>query len=188
MADYIGITEAQSNPFAPLTSELVKQLRDNPIATIKSAPGAPRPNTFDGYFAQGGSNLLSGLLPGDLVLPAAAFTGGFSDTTTSSGPVSAGVVTVTNRATGTLRFRATQQAGCTIKLFKNGVEVASFTHTSLSGVPATQNVDVSVFSGDEMEWTLESNASGDHSITNLSIRADNTVQRYGIIAKSSEVE
>ena len=42
MADYIGITEAQSNPFAPLTSELVKQLRDNPIAIAEGAPGAPK--------------------------------------------------------------------------------------------------------------------------------------------------
>ena len=42
MADYIGITEAQSNPFAPLTSELVKQLRDNPIAIAEGAEGAPR--------------------------------------------------------------------------------------------------------------------------------------------------
>ena len=41
MADYIGITEAQSNPFAPLTSELVKQLRDNPIAIAEGAAGAP---------------------------------------------------------------------------------------------------------------------------------------------------
>jgi hypothetical protein len=42
MTDYIGITESQSNPFAPLTSELVKQLRDNPIAIAEGAPGAPR--------------------------------------------------------------------------------------------------------------------------------------------------
>ena len=41
MADYIGITEVQSNPFAPLTSELVKQLRDNPLAIAEGAPGAP---------------------------------------------------------------------------------------------------------------------------------------------------
>ena len=42
MSDYIGITEAQSNPFAPLTSELVKQLRDNPLAIAEGATGAPR--------------------------------------------------------------------------------------------------------------------------------------------------
>ena len=41
MADYIGITEAQSNPFAPLTSELVKQLRDNPLAIAEGAEDAP---------------------------------------------------------------------------------------------------------------------------------------------------
>ena len=45
MADYIGITEAQSNPFAPLTSELVKQLRDNPLAIAEGAAGAPRVQT-----------------------------------------------------------------------------------------------------------------------------------------------
>jgi len=53
MADYIGITESQSNPFAPLTSELVKQLRDNPIAIAEGQPGAPRnaarANAFSTY-------------------------------------------------------------------------------------------------------------------------------------------
>jgi hypothetical protein len=42
---YIAITEAQSNPFAPLTSELIKQLRDNPIAIAAGAAGAPRIQT-----------------------------------------------------------------------------------------------------------------------------------------------
>ena len=42
MSDYIGITEGQTNPFSPLTSELVKQLRDNPIAIAEAASGAPR--------------------------------------------------------------------------------------------------------------------------------------------------
>ena len=41
MADYLEITEAQSNPFAPLTSELVKQLRDNPLAIAEGTAGAP---------------------------------------------------------------------------------------------------------------------------------------------------
>ena len=42
MTDYIGITEAQTNPFAPLTSELVKQLRDNPLAIAVGNDSAPR--------------------------------------------------------------------------------------------------------------------------------------------------
>ena len=39
---YIAITEEQSNPFAPITSELLKQLRDNPLAIAGGLEGAPR--------------------------------------------------------------------------------------------------------------------------------------------------
>lgn len=39
---YIAVTEPQSNPFAPLTSELVKQLRDNPLAIAQGLEGAPK--------------------------------------------------------------------------------------------------------------------------------------------------
>ena len=42
MATYIEVTEAQSNPFAPVTSELIKQLRDNPIAISEGAATALR--------------------------------------------------------------------------------------------------------------------------------------------------
>ena len=38
---YIAITEEQSNPFAPITSELLKQLRDNPLAIANGSVGAP---------------------------------------------------------------------------------------------------------------------------------------------------
>lgn len=42
MADYISITDAQVEPLAPVTSELMNQLRDNPIAIAEGATGAPR--------------------------------------------------------------------------------------------------------------------------------------------------
>jgi hypothetical protein len=42
MPAYIPITDAQTDPDAPLTSELAKQWRDNPIAIIEGATGAPR--------------------------------------------------------------------------------------------------------------------------------------------------
>ena len=54
---YIPITEEQSNPFAPLTSELIKQLRDNPIAIAAGLSGAPRierPAIGSWYFTTGG--------------------------------------------------------------------------------------------------------------------------------------
>ena len=42
MADYISILNSQIEPKAPVTSELMFQLRDNPIATAEGAIGAPR--------------------------------------------------------------------------------------------------------------------------------------------------
>lgn len=45
MTSFIGVTESQSDPFAPLTSELVKQLRDNPIAQMEGATGSPEIHT-----------------------------------------------------------------------------------------------------------------------------------------------
>jgi len=42
MADYIPILNSQLEPKAPVTSELMFQLRDNPIAITEGAVGAPR--------------------------------------------------------------------------------------------------------------------------------------------------
>lgn len=41
MVDYVTITDAQIDPEAPITSELMSALRDNPIAIAEGAPGAP---------------------------------------------------------------------------------------------------------------------------------------------------
>lgn len=41
MADYTTITDAQVDPEAPITSELMSALRDNPIAIAEGATGAP---------------------------------------------------------------------------------------------------------------------------------------------------
>ena len=42
MTAYITITDPQTDPDAPLTSELAKQWRDNPIAMFEGVVGAPR--------------------------------------------------------------------------------------------------------------------------------------------------
>lgn len=42
MADYIPITNTQIEPKAPVTSELMNQLRDNPIAIAEGSDGAPK--------------------------------------------------------------------------------------------------------------------------------------------------
>lgn len=42
MADYFAIPDSALDPDAPVTSELAYALRDNPIAIVEGAAGAPR--------------------------------------------------------------------------------------------------------------------------------------------------
>lgn len=42
MATYITISDAETDPDAPLTAELAKKWRDNPIAIAEGASGAPK--------------------------------------------------------------------------------------------------------------------------------------------------
>lgn len=42
MADYIAQPDTAVDPDAPITSDLMYALRDNPIAMFEGAPGAPR--------------------------------------------------------------------------------------------------------------------------------------------------
>lgn len=44
MADWTTITETATDPDAPVTSTLIKALRDNPAAIAEGASGAPRIN------------------------------------------------------------------------------------------------------------------------------------------------
>jgi len=169
----------------PLIESEVLALYENPSAIIKSAPGAPRPVTLDSYFARGGSNLLSGLGPGGLALPSAAFTGGFSDATASDGTyVSAGTLNITARATGTIRFTSNGTGTSTgqRRLLRNGTEVANFNGNGIF------SADVGVVAGDVMEWQVR-RASGStvSNLTGFAQTADDTVENFGLWAKRSEV-
>ena len=42
MASYVTITDSQVDPEAPITSELMSSLRDNPLAIAEAAAGAPK--------------------------------------------------------------------------------------------------------------------------------------------------
>ena len=54
MTSYITITDAETDPSAPLTSELAKKWRDNPIAITEGATGAPRvlPLAINNYYGR----------------------------------------------------------------------------------------------------------------------------------------
>lgn len=89
MTDYLPITDAETDPGAPGTSELWKKWRDNPIAIAEGADGAPRVQgialggVYLGSFTQDGKNpqaLLGldkvGLLVADIITVGSASGGG----------------------------------------------------------------------------------------------------------------
>ena len=189
MAQWTFIDPNTLLPGDPWTSAKAQAAFENLEAVIKSAPGAPRPATFDEYFSQGGGNLLSGLSDGGLTLPSAAFDGGFSGVgTTGTSFISAGVLTITGRATGTIRFNASQTGNSEIEILKNGGLVQAWT----AGLfPATRQVAVAAASSDTFEWRVRRSggtSSDTAAISSMTMSANDTAQRYGVIAKVSEVE
>jgi hypothetical protein len=62
MADYIAILDTQLDPDAPITSALAYQWRDNPLAVIEGATGAPKVRLKTQYSATlSGAIVFSGL-------------------------------------------------------------------------------------------------------------------------------
>jgi len=203
VADYITITEAQSDPEAAVDSSLIKRLRDNPIAIAEGAAGAPR---LLGMAAKTELEYLtdfplSGLFAGDLVLPALVFTSfGFVSTSSTGGSyVSAGETIISARATGTLRFRARHTQTSTdaaarsseIRLLKNGVEVAAISLTSGNNqtVFADREIDATAASGDVFEWQIRrtgTTSQSTSSISTFSVRANDTMTSTPLFLKVSE--
>jgi len=203
MAQWTFIDPNTLLPGDPWTSAKAQAAFENLEAVIKSAPGAPRPVTLDSYFAQGGSNLLSGLGPGSIELPANFFFGSFGvGVTTSTSFQSNDQLTITERATGTLRFQASQTArrtstggaGSEIRLLRNGVTIQSWT----LGIPSTETtvsetrvVDLPASAGNVFEWQIRCiNVFGNNPGVALGTtrpRADDTVENFGLWAKRSEV-
>lgn len=153
MTSYIAITNAETDPEAPLTSELAKKWRDNPIAITEGAAGAPRilgeaiargydlpPITVsaaDTYLITEGANPESGTLTNQTATDVVA---GRYTMQVISGVVRAKASHFVNNAAGT----------STLSLYKNGVLVQAFTTQSLSAV--ARSVDVSVAINDVLEW------------------------------------
>jgi hypothetical protein len=202
VADYITITEAQSDPEAAVDSSLIKRLRDNPVAIAEGAAGAPRlygkaavPDSQKAELA-----VLSLTAADTFVLSNLHWTGDFSSastTTVSSAWTTAGTITSVLMS-GTVRFRATQQifgigsGTCQIRLLKNSVEIGIFSLFGAAGDSNSEvrNVDTSIAPGDVFEWQVRrSDGSGSKtaSINTISQRADDRYVRIGIPIKESDL-
>lgn len=143
MTDYISITEAQTDPGAPFTSDLAKQYRDNPIAIAEGSVGAPR--------------IQVGAFP--------ETTAGTTVKYESYSSVSTTSVTYTKVLSGkflgrgalTIEFsKGLSTGGTWIKIQKNDVDV--YTNTD---VPGTYTFDLAYNVGDRFSILHRSTSSGD---------------------------
>jgi hypothetical protein len=143
MADYTTITDAQVDPEAPITSELMSALRDNPIAIAEGAVGAPRivADTFNGAVA--GSTLLFSALGTNVTFSSGALSPNFIDVPGARfRAVTSGTVRVS------FEYAASPSTGqnVTVQVTKNGTSV--FSQSKTTATYTTHTVDVSYVAGD----------------------------------------
>lgn len=176
MTSYITITDAETDPEAPLTSELAKKWRDNPLAIAEGDATAPR------IFGEAMARPDNGLTV--LTVSAAnTYTLGVG-LTIVEGDLSNGAITNANASTitvknfsGTIRFKASHQTSggsftSTLEIYKNNVLVTSF--ATQSTTPVARTADVSVAVNDVIEWRHRTNAAGSPStVSALSQTASN---------------
>ena len=202
MADWTNLPNQAVGVGGLPSGTTVTALRDNPIAIAEGAAGAPRANgkMASTLLEYATSNPLAGLSAGDLVLPAGVFEQySFANLNiTSTSFQSAGTCEISSLANGTMRFRATQNITSTttnnrtntMRLLKNGVQVQSFNLTANnSSNSATREVDVSAAIGDVFQWEgrVDFNNNFSASVTNISVRADDTYTTQPLRLKVSEV-
>lgn len=137
MTSYITITDAETDPSAPLTSELAKKWRDNPIAISEGSSGAPRIFGNAMYPPNVGSGIQRNCLP----------TGTMSESSGSTAVVRQDIPYsfVTAIVAGTIRYTITftKSQASYLDVYKNGVVVQQYT-TAQTGA----TVDIAVSAGD----------------------------------------
>ena len=162
MPSYIPITDPETDPDAPLTSELAKKWRDNPIAAFEGDPTAVAAKvTLRGEAVATISTGLPVLnvSPADTYTliedPRAGLTAVAGEVgTTSTSDVVARTYTFAGFQ-GTVRFRASHQGQetgtSTLTLFKFGFGTLQTWSTS-SNTPVARTFDSFVAPGDVVEW------------------------------------
>ncbi len=165
MTSYITITDAETDPSAPITSELAKKWRDNPIAITEGETGAPRIVGAAMFAPSAGTVVQRNCLPfGNEVV---------ASTGSASSNISASVFTALVACTVQFRVSCSITAiGTTdLRIFKNGTVVQTYT-TSQTG--ATTNVTLAA--GDNVGVAIRATGGGGNTATTsvsvLEIRVD----------------
>ena len=150
MTAYIVITDLETDPEAPLTSELAKKWRDNPIAMFEGASGAPR-ILADAFpdFAAGSTEIINWVMPASTVKSITRAAG-------SNGQTVQVITTCTYQAikAGTLRYSTEmRKSGAYTSgsdgfiVYVNGTSAGSQNATTSW---ATYTVDFTFSAGDEI--------------------------------------
>jgi len=151
MTSYITITDAETDPEAPLTATLAKKWRDNPIAITEGSAGAPKISPLAFAPVAAGDVVIDKLSPQGITTSILSFTssGAALGTLSSTYISDLGLYTVIN--TGTIRIKGTVSGGAsgggsfsspTFRIYKNG--------TLSSSPTGTFSVDLSVTASDQI--------------------------------------
>jgi len=159
MTDWTTITDTQLDPKAPVTSELMSAMRDNPIAISEGATGAPK---IRAKAAAQPSDLPSLTVTASDVYNINGSLGlvDFTLGDTSLGNEGPGGTYDILKISGSARFSVNHYdstggptgggQGAFLRLMKNDVEIASW--SSYTNTPVTRTADLSITVGDEIKW------------------------------------
>jgi hypothetical protein len=172
MATYVPILDTQLDPDAPLTSQLMYQLRDNLLAVAEGASGALR---IQGMALASDND---GLAPvtvsaSSAVVPTAGLSPVSGILATISDTYVLGYTFTIRCYTGSMRFLCTHSTvtgDSSLQFRKNGSAVSTFS-ISGSGASAARTVDVAVAIGDVFEWYHANPGSGQSNISAISVTA-----------------
>lgn len=174
MTTYTPYTAAEYAPDAPATADHFRRWFENWIAGFEGATGAPR--IYGESLARRGNGLATLTISAADTMTLSNQYGHYLvvsiNNTTSTTEVVYATYTMSHYS-GSARFKAqhaTLTAGTsTLSLYKNGVQVATFTTTSTAYV--ARSVDVTFAAGDVIEWRHKGSSvsygsqAGNHSLT-----------------------
>ena len=190
MATWVEPIDSQTDPDAPLTSELGKRWDNNVIAAFEGASGAPR--LRGEAVARPGNGLPVATVSAANTFEADPDTLGFVEGASVAEAVEVVAATYTISAyTGSMRFRASHRSDDGVSMsrlsfYRNGTLVTSFNTTG--NVPFERSVDSSVAAGDTIEWRHQrTSGSGDSIFSAPSVFADNPYVEQKVFIRSSNV-
>ena len=187
MPTYTAIPNTQIEPEAPVTSELMTLLRDNPLAIREGDPTAPK--------ILGLAAATNDEVEVLTVTAADTYTLGVTNDTTvgnlqhnSTSFQTARTIDIV-AVTGTVRFYASHRilttGQSTLKVSKNGTLVAFW--TTLSTAFVERSSDISVVPGDQITWEHQSsNSSVTVAVSSLYEAASNGYRSRSLLIANTD--